>query len=151
MNSLLNNAPLRSIILLEDIDAIFVERTSVQDQQTRQQVTFSGLLNALDGVRSQEGRILMMSTNHREKLDPALLRPGRSDVHVELNYASEHQMKGLFKKFFPEESDEKAQLFANQLPEFKLNMAKLQGHFLKYKRDVNGTIDNAKSLMDAEY
>ena len=45
-------------------------------------VTFSGLLNALDGVRSQEGRILMMTTNHREKRDPALLRPGRADVHV---------------------------------------------------------------------
>lgn len=30
-------------------------------------------------------------------------------------------------------------------------MAKLQGHFLKYKRDVKGTIDNAKTLMDADY
>jgi chaperone BCS1 len=68
-------------------------------------VTFSGLLNALDGVRSQEGRILMMTTNHREKLDPALLRPGRADVHVELNYASVKQMKGLFKKFFPDSTD----------------------------------------------
>ena len=65
-------------------------------------VTFSGLLNALDGGRSQEGRILMMTTNHREKLDPALLRPGRADMHVELNMASESQMKGLFKKFFNE-------------------------------------------------
>ena len=65
-------------------------------------VTFSGLLNALDGVRSQEGRILMMTTNHREKLDPALLRPGCADMHVELNMASESQMKGLFKKFFNE-------------------------------------------------
>jgi len=70
-------------------------------------------LNALDGVRSQEGRILMMTTNHREKLDPALLRPGRADVHVELNYASEKQMKGLFLKFFPTETTEKAQEFAN--------------------------------------
>lgn len=68
-------------------------------------VTFSGLLNALDGVRSQEGRILMMTTNHREKLDPALLRPGRADVHVELNNASEKQMKGLFRKFFPDSTD----------------------------------------------
>lgn len=76
-------------------------------------MTFSGLLNALDGVRSQEGRILMMTTNHKEKLDPALLRPGRTDIHVELTHASEKQMKGLFKKFFPKESDEKAQEFAN--------------------------------------
>lgn len=93
----------------------------------------------------------MMTTNHREKLDPALLRPGRADVHVELNYASEKQMKGLFKKFFPEEPESRAEEFANQLPEFKLNMAKLQGHFLKYKRDVEGAIQNAKTLMDVEY
>ena len=53
LNALLNNAPIRSIILLEDIDAIFVERTSVgQQQQMGRSVTFSGLLNALDGVRS---------------------------------------------------------------------------------------------------
>lgn len=43
-----------------------------------------------------------MTTNHIEKLDPALLRPGRADVHVELNNASEKQMRGLFKKFYPE-------------------------------------------------
>ena len=48
----------------------------------------------------------MMTTNHKEKLDPALLRPGRADVHVELNHASEKQMKGLFAKFFPESSSE---------------------------------------------
>lgn len=153
LNQLLNNAPMKSIILLEDIDAIFVERTSVQQQNAsfQRMVTFSGLLNALDGVRSQEGRILMMTTNHRDKLDPALLRPGRADMHVELNHASVKQMKGLFMKFFPQESDYNAQEFTNQLPEFKLNMAKLQGHFLKYKNDVKGAIENAKALLDVEY
>jgi len=45
-------------------------------------VSFSGLLNAIDGVRSQEGRILFMTTNHKENLDPALLRPGRADKHI---------------------------------------------------------------------
>ena len=47
----------------------------------------------------------MMTTNHKEKLDSALLRPGRADVHVELNNASVKQMKGIFKKFFPESSE----------------------------------------------
>jgi chaperone BCS1 len=100
------------LILLEDIDAIFVDRTAVNEggsnDMWRRSVTFSGLLNALDGVRSQEGRILIMTTNHREKLDPALLRPGRADVHIELNLASEKQMKGLFKKFFPNEPESRA-------------------------------------------
>ena len=88
LNALLTVAPERAIILLEDVDAVFVERTSVQEQRG-QAVTFSGLLNALDGVRSQEGRVLIMTTNHREKLDPALLRPGRADLCVELGLASE--------------------------------------------------------------
>jgi chaperone BCS1 len=50
-------------------------------------------------VRSQEGRILFMTTNHKEKLDPALLRCGRADVHVKLDYASENQMKNFFLRF----------------------------------------------------
>ena len=37
-----------------------------------------------------------MTTNHKERLDPALLRPGRADVHVNLNYSSEKQIKGIF-------------------------------------------------------
>lgn len=45
-------------------------------------------MNALDGIRSVDGRILFMTTNHKEKLDPALLRPGRADVHVKLDNAS---------------------------------------------------------------
>ena len=93
----------------------------------------------------------MMTTNHREKLDPALLRPGRADMHVELNWASEKQMKGLFQKFYPESTLEDQQTFANELPEFKINMAKLQGHFLKYRDDIQGAITNAKSLLDIEY
>jgi chaperone BCS1 len=85
----LNDAPAQSIILLEDIDGIFTAREEVnKHSRRRRRVTFAGLLNALDGVRSQEGRILFMTTNHKEKLDPALLRPGRCDVHVKLNNAS---------------------------------------------------------------
>lgn len=89
LNRALNDAPADSIILLEDIDGIFIQREEVQgNKRRRRRVTFSGLLNALDGVRSQEGRILFMTTNHKEKLDPALLRPGRCDFHVKLDNAS---------------------------------------------------------------
>lgn len=55
-------------------------------------LTFSGFLNAIDGVRSQEGRIIIMTTNYKEKLDPALLRPGRVDEMYEINYASKYQI-----------------------------------------------------------
>lgn len=55
-------------------------------------MTFSGFLNALDGVRSQEGRIIVMTTNFKERLDPALLRPGRVDQMYEISFASKYQM-----------------------------------------------------------
>jgi len=56
LNRALNDAPAHSIILLEDIDSIFVQRHSIsQEGNQKAQITFSGLLNALDGVRSQEG------------------------------------------------------------------------------------------------
>ena len=112
LNTLLNSTEVNSIILLEDIDAIFQGREAVNkmdydgEDWTRSGPSFSGLLNALDGVRSQEGRILIMTTNHKEKLDPALLRPGRADLQIELGNAKQCQLKGLFKRFYPEASQE---------------------------------------------
>ena len=47
-------------------------------------VTFSGLLNALAGVTSTEERLIFMTTNHIEKLDPALIRPGRVDLKIHI-------------------------------------------------------------------
>ena len=52
------------------------------------QVTLSGLLNMVDGLWSSSGheRILIFTTNHKDRLDPALLRPGRMDMHVHMGY-----------------------------------------------------------------
>ncbi|EIW75071.1 P-loop containing nucleoside triphosphate hydrolase protein [Coniophora puteana RWD-64-598 SS2] len=63
-------------------------------------VTLSGLLNALDGIGAQEGRILFATTNRYAALDPALCRPGRMDMHVEFRHASRRQGEELFKRFF---------------------------------------------------
>lgn len=88
-NTLLNKAPKKSIILIEDVDAIFSERKNTEKNNA---LTFSGFLNAIDGVRSQEGRIIIMTTNFKERLDPALLRPGRIDQMYEISFASKYQM-----------------------------------------------------------
>ena len=63
-------------------------------------VSLSGLLNALDGVGAQEGRLLFATTNKYEALDAALRRPGRMDVHVEFGLASGYQIGELFKRFY---------------------------------------------------
>lgn len=60
-------------------------------------MTLSGLLNFIDGLWSccGEGRIIVFTTNHKEKLDPALLRPGRMDVHLHMSYCNTSVFKQL--------------------------------------------------------
>lgn len=52
------------------------------------QITLGGLLNFIDGLWSSCGdeRIVIFTTNNKEKLDPALLRPGRMDMHIHMSY-----------------------------------------------------------------
>ncbi|KAL0578100.1 hypothetical protein V5O48_003879 [Marasmius crinis-equi] len=76
---------------------------SMSDTNT---LSLSGLLNALDGVAAAEGRILFATTNHLDRLDPALSRPGRMDVWVEFKNASKWQAEALFRNFFPSVEDE---------------------------------------------
>ncbi|KZT66536.1 P-loop containing nucleoside triphosphate hydrolase protein [Daedalea quercina L-15889] len=74
---------------------------------TGSRVTLSGLLNALDGIGAQEGRILFATTNNYKALDPALCRPGRMDLHVEFKLASRHQAESLYKCFYmPDGTDD---------------------------------------------
>merc|ERR1719240_1237711 len=97
----LRDAPANAIVLLEDVDAVFVDRALQHEGGGRGAgVTFSGLLNALDGVASQEGRLFFMTTNHIEKLDAALIRPGRCDLKVEIKRASRQQAAALYGRIF---------------------------------------------------
>lgn len=70
------------------------------DYSYQSSVTFSGFLNALDGVASGEERIIFMTTNHLERLDPALIRPGRVDLPVLIDDATPEQAKKLFTRFY---------------------------------------------------
>ena len=61
------------------------------------QFTLSGLLNFIDGLWSSCGdeRIIIFTTNNKDKLDPALLRPGRMDKHIHMSYLSNNGFKTL--------------------------------------------------------
>lgn len=105
LNHLLTNLPERSIALLEDVDAAFARGSRVQtgeDGYRGANVTFSGLLNALDGVASGEERIVVLTTNHRGRLDPALVRPGRVDREVYVGWATERQVREMWRRFYGE-------------------------------------------------
>jgi chaperone BCS1 len=128
---LMANIPMNSLVLIEDVDCVFQERKKVDDSES---VTFSGLLNAIDGVMSSEGRLLFLTTNHKEVLDPALTRPGRVDMDIVINNASRSQATHLFSRFFPTMPD-LAEGFGEKVTNKPVSMACLQGHLLKYRND----------------
>jgi chaperone BCS1 len=121
--TLMAEVPERCVIVLEDIDAAFNGRTS---KDAGKGITFSGLLNALDGILSQEGRVLFMTTNHPERLDPALVRPGRVDRKYELGLATGEQILQHYKLYFPEASAEEAERFLGQLKDRPSSPATVQ-------------------------
>ncbi|KAJ3498355.1 hypothetical protein NLG97_g1185 [Lecanicillium saksenae] len=71
-----------------------------QDKSGRSGISLSGLLNAIDGVASHEGRILIMTTNTPESLDSALVRPGRVDMQVRFTMATQLQTQELFQRMY---------------------------------------------------
>ncbi|KAH9696269.1 protein HYPER-SENSITIVITY-RELATED 4 [Citrus sinensis] len=95
----------KSILVVEDIDCCIDRQDRLsrarttnpgvlipgyEQQQNQYVITLSGLLNFIDGLWSSCGdeRIIIFTTNHKDRLDPALLRPGRMDVHIHMSYCT---------------------------------------------------------------
>jgi len=69
-------------------------------------ITLDDILNLWDGIRETPGRIMMISSNHYHDLDPALVRPGRIDVTLELSYVSHNILKEMYLHLFNEAIDD---------------------------------------------
>jgi mitochondrial chaperone BCS1 len=78
-----------------------------------QGISLSGLLNAIDGVASYEGRVLIMTTNLPEKFDDALIRPGRVDMKIEFRLVSREQIRELFIRMYSSDTFGPAKVLAN--------------------------------------
>ncbi|MGD0053595.1 MAG: AAA family ATPase [Vulcanimicrobiaceae bacterium] len=134
---LMRRIPARGILLIEDVDAAFTARE--KSDTAASHVTFSGLLNALDGVSSRDSQITVMSTNHIERLDPALIRPGRVDCRLFLGNAQREQARELFARFFPE--SDLAAAFADRVGDGAVSMAALQRHLVAHRSDPRAAVD----------
>ena len=165
LHLLLSMVPSRTIVLLEDADASFTrERTQVAaDGYQGANVTFSGLLNALDGVGSSEERIVFLTTNHIERMDPALVRPGRVDMIVRLGDATRWQIEQFWDRFYGhlDPKHEWKSKFIHRMQElgminngstlgnvkYPVSTAALQGLFLYNKDDMAGAIKMVDRLL----
>jgi len=148
---LLTSVSSNSIILMEDVDCAFEKRK--KKEETSDKLTFSGLLNALDGVGGKDGRIIFMTTNHKDKLDPALIRPGRIDYEVRIRHAVQSQVRKLFERFyasFRHLDPDLVEGFVSSIPDHKYSMAKLQGHLMNYKDNPWGALAYREELDKEE-
>merc|ERR1711972_324647 len=127
----IQSAPDNSLIVLEDIDALFNKDRSKKNQACP--LTFSGLLNGLDGVGNPDGQIFIMTTNFVDRLDNALIRSGRVDLHIEFPLATDEQLMKMFLLFYPESKDS-APSFVEQIRKYfksGVSMAAVQQHFIQ--------------------
>jgi len=143
---------------------------TIQQQSVRKKfLTYSGLLNALDGVMSnQSGVITIMTTNYLERLGPAFLRPGRIDVKFELRECNAEQIEDMTRTFLVKRLDMSDKFFASngteptytqaeldrRILEFvgRLNKAnikpcELQFYLLRYIRNIQDIFDNYTELL----
>ena len=119
--------PKKSILLLEDIDVLFEARKQNDDYKSA--LTFSGLLNALDGPACKEGLIIILTTNFKCKLDKALIRPGRINKIVNFEYADKGQTNKMFTAFYPDKKEEFNE-FYQKIKKMDYTPAVLQQYFL---------------------
>jgi len=126
----------KSILLIEDIDCLFNKRESTDDTM----LSFSNLLNVLDGLLYKHGSIIFLTTNHPEKLDHALIRIGRIDNIFELNYPSKNDIKNLFFDLINNDIDE-FNLFYDYINDTKICMSGIVNFLFKYRKNWSSHID----------
>jgi mitochondrial chaperone BCS1 len=173
LNRLMKSMSGKPLVLIEDIDSCGIGRDFDDDddsddesddgwrrpKQTRSHVTLSGLLNAIDGVGAPEGHVLIMSTNHIEKMDEALVRAGRVDIKVKLDWCSRSQTRDIFLRMYSQNYkrraastegqhnysqaalEEMAGKFSERIPEFQVSPAELQDFILMRKSNPLKALD----------
>jgi len=159
--SAVNQVPANSVLLFEDIDCMkgSQSRARVDSAATQNPagasgtqantasnigVTLSGLLNVLDGFYAPTGVLFVMTTNDLERLDAALLRPGRIDYKVYMGKASQRQKEELYRRFFAESSEAEAREFVEASASAQ-TMAEFQGLLLALEAEGHANVIGSKS------
>jgi SpoVK/Ycf46/Vps4 family AAA+-type ATPase len=101
---------------------------------TEEPITLDDILNLWDGIRETPGRIMIISSNHYYDLDPALIRPGRIDITMELSYASRQIIGEMVQHFFKRSIDETV---LTKIEDKFYSPAEIVNIYLNHKNDYN--------------
>ena len=167
LEQMFQEIPPRCVVLLEDIDAVWVERSKKKKNEGQDEnivmsnCSLSGLLNVLDGVGSQEGRIVIMTTNRPEQLDSALIRPGRVDMRVLLGNISQTSAEEMFIRMFSPDLGCTSRLdiseirglaaeFASHIPDNTFTPSLLQGFFQSHLESPHEAAESIAAWVEKE-
>lgn len=106
-----------------------------EEPSTKSKISLAGLLNIIDGAASNEGRVLIMTTNCPEKLDSALIRPGRVDVQIKFTLATRIQIQDIFRRMYSHE------------PDLAAGGAKAKSSNIAPPKTITGTDTTGKALV----
>ncbi|OBT60447.1 hypothetical protein VE03_10891 [Pseudogymnoascus sp. 23342-1-I1] len=156
---LVANLPKGSILLIEDIDSAGLTRDDTRDcnANIKSRITLAGFLNAIDGIASSQGHILIMTTNCRSKLDDVMLRPGRVDREEYFGNASKDTAISMFIRMCSPHTaktiDDVRDLvmkFAEHIDDKRFSPAQIQG-FLQQRRDPEAACADISDWVKAEH
>tara|TARA_B110000908_G_scaffold168058_1_gene222190 strand:+ start:901 stop:2079 length:1179 start_codon:yes stop_codon:yes gene_type:complete len=140
--SAISKIPNKSILLLEDVDALFVDRKA--NDSNKSLVSFSGILNVLDGMARKNGLITFLTTNYKNRLDTALIRPSRIDYIMAFKEITGEQIKSMFNRFFPTKLDQ-CEKFYEKVKYLEFRTCVLQQFFMEVRFN-NQKLFNIKRL-----
>ena len=135
----------KCFVLFEDMDCIFKERKS--HDESKNLLTFSGLLNALDGTSTPENQIYFITTNHMNNLDSALIRPGRVDFFMHFDNAIKEQIDSIYQNFTKADKIQTDKFYDELVYlNIKVTTSLLQQYLLKYMKKPDEAIENLGEL-----
>lgn len=151
----------QGIIVLEDFDAMtnIVSKRSNNNVNDNQEdlttlldnldsgLTLDFFLNVLDGTLTSNNSVVIMTTNHLEKIDPAIYRAGRVDALIEMKKSDHNQIKKMFKRFISRDIDEK---ILSQIEEFKYEPAKIIFRLKEFIKKTDSTDEEILSPFITE-
>lgn len=148
--------PSKCAVVIEDIDCMgdivkdrakkHVEniQTKTKEQYKSNEVTLSAILNSVDGITSNNGRIFIFTTNFIDELDPALIRPGRVDFRMEMKYCEKEQIAEFF-KLLTENEISKEDL--DKLPKCNVTASEVSNLLLANRFSTRSAYDELKKMM----
>uniref|UniRef100_A0A6C0LFQ6 AAA+ ATPase domain-containing protein n=1 Tax=viral metagenome TaxID=1070528 RepID=A0A6C0LFQ6_9ZZZZ len=147
--SQVNEDDKKSILVLEDIDCIFIDRKT--NDSMKNHITMNGILNCLDGFNNPEGLIVIMTTNFPDKLDEALMRSGRIDLDIELSHLDKFQARNMFLSFF--NNEEHFELLWSNIQKYSVEPATLIQFLFnnRSEEDISSKFENFYKLVEKKY